>query len=143
MQYLLKDPPANAGPYAGFASGLEKANGAPKPAFYAYRLPLYLPRTSFSHKQAVEVWGAVRPAPFAVLDGFGVQRARLQLRAAHSGWKTLSTFKVNHAGGYYDLHVKFPKSGQVRVQWTFPVSDSLFDLHGFTASSRTVSIKVH
>jgi hypothetical protein len=143
MQYLLKDPPANAGPYAGFASGLETASGRPKAAFYAYRMPLFLPHTSLSHRRAAEVWGAVRPAPFAARDGFGVQRARLQLKAAHAGWKTLTTFRVNRAGGYYDLHVKLPKSGQVRVQWTFPVSDSLFDLHGFTASSRTVNIKVH
>jgi hypothetical protein len=145
MQYLLKDPPANAGPYAGFASGLETASGRPKATFYAYRMPLYLPRTSFSHNQRVEVWGAVRPAPFAALDGFGTQHARLELKVAHSGWKTLTTFKVNHAGGYYDLHVKFPKSGQVRAQWTYPASDSLFDsgLHGFTASSRTVNIKAH
>jgi hypothetical protein len=145
MQYLLTDPPANAGPYAGFASGLEKTNGAPKATFYAYRMPLYLPHTSFSHKSAVEVWGAARPAPFAALDGFGLQRARLQFKAAHAGWKTLTTFKVNHAGGYYDLHVKFAQSGQVRVQWTFPTSDNLFNasLHGFTASSRAVNIKVH
>lgn len=145
MQYLLKDPPPNAGPYAGFASGLETARGAPKATFYAFRMPLFLPRTSFSHRRRVEVWGAVRPAPFATLDGFGVQRARLQLRAPHAGWKTLTTFRVNHAGGYYDLHVRFPRSGQVRVQWTFPKSDRLFkaDLRGFTASSRTVSIRVH
>jgi hypothetical protein len=143
MQYLLRDPGPNAGPYAGFASGLETAGGRPKATFYAFRMPLYLPHTSFSHSKAVEVWGAVRPAPFAALDGFGTQQARLQLKPAHSGWKTLTTFKVNHAGGYYDLHVKFPQSGQVRVQWTFPVSDSLFDLHGFTASSRTVNIKAH
>jgi hypothetical protein len=143
MQYLLEDPGPNAGAYAGFSSGLETARGRPKPAFYAYRMPLFMPRTSFSHRQSVEVWGAVRPAPFASQDGFGTQTARVQFKAAHAGWKTVSTFKVNHAGGYYDLHLKFPKSGQVRVQWTFPVSDSLFTLHGYTVSSRTVNIKVH
>jgi hypothetical protein len=145
MQYLFNDPGPNAGAYAGFASGLRTANNQPKPAYYAYRMPLYMPRGSFSHRQSVEVWGAARPAPFASLDGFGTQHARLQFKAVHAGWKTLTTFKVNRAGGYYDLHAKFPKSGQVRVTWTYPVSDSLFnsDLHGSTASSRTVNIKVH
>jgi hypothetical protein len=143
MQYLLEDPGPNAGVYAGFSSGLETSHGRPKPAFYAYRMPLFMPRTSFSHTQSVEVWGAARPAPFASLDGFGTQTARVVFKAPHAKPKTLSTFKVNHAGGYYDLHLKFPRSGQVQVQWTFPVSDSLFTLHGFTASSRTISIKVH
>jgi hypothetical protein len=142
MQYLLTDPPATAGAYAGFASGLETATGRPKPAYYAYRMPLYLPHTSFSHRSKVEVWGAVRPAPFAAFDKFGTQRARLQEKVGKGGWKTLTTFKVNHAGGYYDLHERFARSGLLRVQWTFP-KDGRFDYPGLTASSRTVKIKVH
>ena len=141
MQYLLFDPPPTAGLYVGFSSGLKTYGGRPKATFYAYRMPLYMPHTSFSHNRSVEVWGAVRPGPFAI----GAQSARLQLKAAHSGWKTISTFKVNRAGGYFDLHMKFAKSGLVRVQWTYPKSGSLVDsgLAGFTASSRTFAIKVH
>jgi hypothetical protein len=87
------------------------------------------------------VWGAVRPEPFAL----GAQRSRLELKPAHSGWKTITTFKVNQAGGYFDLHVKFPQSGLVRVQWSYPKSGGLVSggLAGFTASSRTLAIKVH
>ncbi len=45
--------------------------GAKKATYYAYRMPLYMPHTSFSRNQNVEVWGAARPAPFATLDGCG------------------------------------------------------------------------
>ncbi len=58
MQYLLTDPPPNVGKYAGFASGLETYRGAKKATFYAFRMPLYMPRTTFSRSQSVEVWGA-------------------------------------------------------------------------------------
>ncbi len=145
MQYLLTDPPATAGPYAGFASGLETSSGRPKATFYAYRMPLYMPRTAFSHRQSVEVWGAVRPAPFARLDGFGTQTARVELKPARSGWQTISTFRVSSSSGYFDLHLRFPRSGQVRVQWTFPRGDALFSpgLSGFTATSRSFAVSVH
>ena len=58
-QYLMSDdPPRSSGyRYAGFESGLRRADGRPKPAYEGFRLPL-----------AVEVygrndvlWGLVRP----------------------------------------------------------------------------------
>ena len=61
MQYLLVDPPATAGVYKGFASGLEFPNGKKKATFFAYRMPFYMPKTSFSRSQNVEVWGS-RPS---------------------------------------------------------------------------------
>ena len=46
-----------------FASGLEFSNGTPKqPVFNAYRMPLYLPRTSGRRGGLLEVWGDARPA---------------------------------------------------------------------------------
>ena len=39
MQYLLKDPPPNAGIYSGFASGLEFFNGKPKATYAAVSAP--------------------------------------------------------------------------------------------------------
>ena len=125
MQYLLVDPPATAGVYKGFASGLEFPNGKKKATFFAYRMPFYMPKTSFSRSQNVEVWGSVRPAPFATLDGFGAQRAQIQLDSG-SGFKTINTVTVKK-GGYFDVHMKFPSSGTVRVQWTYPASDSFLD----------------
>ncbi|MBV9817997.1 MAG: hypothetical protein JOZ07_06550, partial [Solirubrobacterales bacterium] len=64
MQYLLRDPGANAGAYAGFASGLENANGTHKATYDAFRLPVYMPKTSIRRGSKATVWGAARPAPF-------------------------------------------------------------------------------
>ena len=70
MQYLLYDPPLY--PFVpgdgGFTSGLLFANGTPKPGYDAYRLPLYLPSVSARRGRALEVWGCVRPARYALLD---------------------------------------------------------------------------
>ncbi len=144
MQYLLYDPPSTAGPYAGFASGLESDKGAKKATYYAYRLPFYMPRTSFSHRQRVEVWGDVRPAPFATLDGFGPQTAQIQLQSGHAGFKTINTVTLARRG-YFDVKMKFPSSGTVRLQWTYPSQDSLLPSSdaGQTVTSRTFAIKVH
>jgi hypothetical protein len=141
MQYLLTDPPPTAGPYAGFASGLQLPDGTDKATFYAYRMPLYMPRTNISRKQSVEVWGDVRPAPFASLDGFGTQRAQIQLNG-----KTISTVPINRPGGYFDIHMKFPTSGSVRLAWPYPSGDSFLsdpNVEGQTIYSRSFSVKVH
>jgi hypothetical protein len=143
MQYLLTDPPPSAGVYAGFASGLETYKGAPKATFYAFRMPLYMPRTSFSRNQLVEVWGDVRPAPFASLDGFGPQHALIQLQS-HGTWQTISTVTVARLTGYFDVRIKFPASGSVRLAWTYPASDPFLtapDVGGQTIYSRTFSVK--
>jgi hypothetical protein len=144
MQYLLTDPPRTSGPYAGFASGLELPNGDKKATFFAYRMPFYMPHTSFSRNQSVEVWGSARPAQFATLDGFGPQRAQIQLDSG-SGFQTINTVTLK-TGGYFDIHMKFPSSGTVRLQWTYPTGDPLLsspDVEGQTIDSRTFKIKVH
>ncbi len=140
MQYLLEDPSANTGPYAGFASGLEYDNGKAKPSLAAYRLPVWMPTTTFSHNSSVELWGAVRPAPAMIADGDGPQSAAIQLNG-----KTVSTVKITAAGGYFDVHLKFGSSGTVRLAWTYPKSDPLLPITdlGQTVYSRSVSITVH
>ena len=146
MQYLLEDPPPTAGPYSGFASGLETYKGAKKATFFAFRMPFYMPETSFRRSQKVEVWGAARPAPFATLDGFGPQRAQIQLKSGGGSFKTINTVRLNRPGGYFDIRMKFPSSGTVRIQWTFPSGDTLLsnpDVEGQTIDSRTIAVKVH
>jgi hypothetical protein len=137
MQYLLKDPPATAGPYQGFASGLELPNGTHKATYDAYRLPVYMPKTSLKNGTAAEVWGAARPAPFLSRDG--AQSVAIQLNG-----KTVQTVKPG-TGGYFDVKVKFASSGTVRLSYTYPKSDSLLlvgDL-GTTVTSRSFNISVH
>lgn len=144
MQYLLTDPPPNAGKYAGFASGLETYKGQKKATYFAFRMPLYMPRTSFSRGQSVEVWGAVRPAPFATLDGFGTQQAQIQLNSGH-GFQTVNTVAIHNPEGYFDIHMKFPSSGTVRLQWKYPSTDPFLagsGDEGHTIFSRSFTIKV-
>ncbi|MGI8506749.1 MAG: hypothetical protein ACR2MK_08100 [Solirubrobacteraceae bacterium] len=145
MQYLLADPSPRTGAYNGFASGLETYNGTKKATYYAFRMPFYMPRTSFSRRQSVEVWGGARPAPFAQLDGNGAQQAQIQLQTGHSGFKTLKTVRLAGRTGYFDVRMKFPSSGTVRLQWTYPSQDSLLpsEDQGQTVYSRTFNIRVH
>ncbi len=113
-QYLLTDPP----PPSNFDTGLEFANGKPKdPMYDAFRIPLYLPHSSGKSGQPLEVWGDVRPAHFAK----GSQVASIEFQASGKGaWKTVQKVTLADAYGYFDVHVKFPSSGSVRLMWTDP-----------------------
>ncbi|MGZ4175393.1 MAG: hypothetical protein ACXVR1_07240 [Solirubrobacteraceae bacterium] len=140
MQYLLADPPAVKGQaYNGFASGLEFSSGAHKPSYDAFRLPVYMPTTSFSHNSNEEIWGAARPAPFMSKDGNGPQTVSIQLNG-----QTIKTVNVTGSGGYFDLKMKFPKSGTVRLAYTYPSSSPFLPTVdvGKTVFSRSLNIKV-
>jgi hypothetical protein len=130
-QYLLTDPPGG-----NFATGLQYANGNPKPQLYdAYRLPLYLPHTSAAKGQSLEVWGDVRPAHFAQVDSGKAQRVKVEFQSGSKGpFKTLQTVAISNPHGYFDLRMSFPASGIVRLTWTYP--------NGETIHSRPVSVTV-
>jgi hypothetical protein len=138
MQYLLKDPSPNAGAYGGFASGLETYNGTHKPGYDAYRLPVYMPKTSLKKSTTAEIWGAARPA--MALSKDGAQSVAIQLNG-----KTIKTVKPSKTGGYFDLKMKFPSSGTVRLAYTYPKHDSLLPISdlGTTVDSRSFKITVH
>jgi hypothetical protein len=139
MQYLIKDPPTSAGVFSAFTSGIESSNGQEKADYPAYRLPLYLPKSSFASNANVEVWGDARPAPFMSSDGHGAQNVQVQLNG-----QTVTTVKAG-TGGYFDAHLKFAKSGTVRLAYTYPASDPFLTpgVAGTTVYSRNVAIKVH
>ena len=142
MQYLLADPPPIKGvsPYNGFASGLEFSNGSHKASYDAFRLPVYMPRTSFSRNNNEEIWGAARPAPFVTKDGAGTPTISIQLNG-----QTIKTLNVTGSGGYFDTKLKFPKSGTVRLAYTYPSTDSFLPMAdlGRTVFSRSFKITVH
>jgi hypothetical protein len=135
-QFLINDPPKSTGIYSGFASGLYFSNGKPKqPVLNAYRLPLWLPKTSV--RGSAEVWGEARPAAFLSEK----PSVAIQLQAGgRGGWSTVDTL---HSTGYFDVHVKFHTSGNVRLAYQYP-RDPLVPLGvGATViTSRTVAIKV-
>ena len=154
MQYLLYDPNPNPRlepEYGGFASGLIFYNsGARKPGYDAYRLPLLLPNTiAQSPRQSLEVWGCVRPAHYARLDTQAPQQVQIQFqRGSRGGFTTLRTLTVNTVRGYFDLHMRFPASGSVRLAWAYPKNDPLLSPgkvnppQGATVYSRTVKVTV-
>jgi hypothetical protein len=130
-QYLLVDPPQG-----NFPTGLEFSNRTPKPAYAAFRMPLWLPRSSAAKGQPLEVWGCVRPAPFAATASGATQQAEIQLRASGQGaFRTIRTVPITDPHGYFDVAVKFDHSGEVRLAWTDP--------HGTTFHSRIASVAIH
>jgi hypothetical protein len=152
MQYLLVDPnPVKAPEYGGFASGLILFGGGHKPAYNAYRLPLFLPVTTAGRGHSLEVWGCVRPAHFARLDTAGIpQQVQIQFQPASGGaFTTLRTITVNNVRGYIDLRVTFRSSGWVRLAWSYPTADQLtassptMPVAGDTVYSRSVRVTVH
>jgi hypothetical protein len=142
-QYLLEDPlaPTKANGFGGYASGLLSWNGRPKADYHAWRLPLYLPRTDGSPGDALEVWGCVRPAFFALADvPADVQQAQIQFAPGQSGqFTTVAQVPIDDVHGYFDQRISFPGSGQVRLAWTYPADDPSL-APGYTVYSRTVAI---
>lgn len=151
FQYLLRDPQAAnaADNWGGFASGLLSFKGSPKATYDAWRLPLYMPVTTGRRGHALEVWGCIRPAHYALLDMGVPQVAEIQFHTGLQGaFTTLQTVTVPFptSSCYFDVHVKFPASGAVRLRWLYPTLDPLlgyFDpLHPVAAVSRTVRISL-
>ncbi len=127
-QYLLYDPtPPITGPYQYWSAGLFTWNDKPKVTYSAWRLPLYLPVTSTKQGRSLEVWGCVRPSAYAIADTRHMQTAQVQFApASRSQWSTLATVTIkSQASCYFDLHLKFPSSGSVRLMWQYPAGDRL------------------
>jgi hypothetical protein len=142
MQYLLYDPslhPVLPGD-GGFTSGLLFAGGRPKPAYAAYRLPLYLPVTSIRRGRALEVWGCVRPARYVILDTGQPQPAQVEFApSSGGGYRTLQTVLVSDPDQcYFDVRIAVPGSGTVRLAYTYPPGSLGVD--GTTVYSRAVAV---
>ncbi len=143
MQYLLNDPRPHT---AQFDSGLETWKGQFKPAYYAYRLPLFLPVTSTGRGRSLEVWGCARPAHYAQLDTHAAQSVQIQFqRGSRGAFATVATVPLPGPQCYFDTQVKFPASGTVRIAWTYPKVDPKFPANaaGVTVYSRSVQITLH
>ena len=125
-QYLLRDEPLGYGAVTtAYASGLEFLNGKLKPSFAAYRLSIWMPSQRLRRGRSLEVWGCVRPAKRYPRGA--VSRVLIQLNG-----RTIRSVKVTNPEGYFDVHVAFPRSGTVRLAWTYP--------HGATVYSRSVKM---
>lgn len=127
--YLLVDPPVG-GP-SHFFSGLRFSNGTPKPTYAAFRMPIYLPRSSQSGADGLEVWGCVRPVYYQSSP----QRVEIQLQPLGRGpFKPVRTLTLTDSSCYFDVTIRFPSGGNVRLAWSYP--------HGPMIYSRLVTITV-
>ena len=128
-QFLIADPPGTA----VFATGLQTATGQPKPAFDAFRMPLYLPVTRTASKSPLLVWGDVRPAPDAARQTHRRQQVQIQFKPSSGrDFTTVKTVPLTGPHGYFEVQQVFPASGSVRLRWTYP--------NGQTVFSRTADI---
>jgi hypothetical protein len=103
-QYLLKDDVLHKGPQ----TGLEKLNGAKKPLYYAFPVPL----TVTSTRGGYSLWGFVRPARKATTVTVLIQRPHSK------SWQVLKNLKTGGLG-YWTLKSSVQGS-YWRVRWTSP-----------------------
>jgi hypothetical protein len=152
FQYLLHDPEpvTKADDWGGYASGLLSYDFSQKATYSAWRLPLYVPVTSARRGQSIKVWGCVRPARLAIIDTSNPQTLNIQLKPTSTGaFSTVQTVTIASpkASCYFDVPVKFPSSGVVRLTWNYPAVDPNFGyldpLQDHTVVSRNVQITLH
>lgn len=132
-QFLLVDSAPKQGEQPGtplywstFQTGLETMDGAPKPAFFAYRIPVWLPVAR--HGPSVAIWAQLRPA-----DHTTTQSAYIQFEpSGSSGWSQLAQAQTNSPEGFLLDYVAIPSPGLVRIAWLDPSGNSLY--------SRTVPV---
>jgi hypothetical protein len=142
-QYLINDPvpsPKQLG--GGFASGLYTSKGKPKQTLAAYRLPVWLPKTSVKSGQSIEIWGGARPV---ALSSSSQRTVSIQMQKGGKGnWTTIQTVTVAKKTGYFDVHSKLPYSGNLRLSYTYPQSETLLpnNVAGSTIVGRTVKVTV-
>jgi hypothetical protein len=140
IQYLLLDPPPSTGPYAGFASGLYFSDGTPKAEAPAYMVPVYMPKTRLSDGQSAELWGEARAGRFMQIDTGQPQPVQVEFQPNGRGaWSTLQTITT---AGYFDVRVKIPSNGNLRLSYTYPQTDPFLPVGfaGATVVSRTIKI---
>jgi hypothetical protein len=131
---LMDSAPTNTykqGSYAywttSFQTGLEFLGGQPKPAFAAYRIPIWLPVAR--HGRRVAIWGQLRPA-----DHSQPQYAVIELeRAGSHGFQQLREVETTSSQGFLVVDMPLRSAGLVRIAWLDPST-------GVVDYSRDVSI---
>jgi hypothetical protein len=114
-QYLLRDDhlggKAGAGVHGGrvgFQSGLEYVNGAPKPLFFAWPVPLVVSK----HGRSFSLWGLARPA-------LGATTVTVLVKTKHArGWRVLKSVSTE-ALGYWGFSSNVA-GVDWKVRWTSP-----------------------
>jgi len=111
-QFLLTD----SSNMQQFQTGLIQRSGRLKPAYGAYRTPIWVPN-QFSTGGHFRVWGLFRPGRRA-----GVRSASIQFAPFGRPFATVATASAARARGYVDRTITVPRSGYVRLAWRDPVA---------------------
>ena len=106
-QYLLQDDPTSKGG-ASFQTGIEYSNGAKKPLYFSFPIPLTVTRT----KGGYNLWGYVRPARKTTTVTVLVERQKTK------SFTTLQKVKTE-PNGYWTLKSSV-KGSYWKVLWTSP-----------------------
>jgi hypothetical protein len=108
-QYLMRDDLPREGPayerYGGFESGLRHSDGAVKPAFDGFRLPLVAERG-----RRTRLWGLVRPA---------TERTSVRIEYRNRGssrWRTLKRDRTD-SRGYWATTTSYRSGRSYRARW--------------------------
>jgi hypothetical protein len=111
-QFLLLDD--DTAVPASFQSGLLLRDGrTPKPAYAAYRLPIWLPTV---RRHTVRVWALLRPAPAGQPASATIEyRRRGAVR-----WRTLKTVTTTERRNYLQTTVRVAHSGHLRIRYVLP-----------------------
>jgi hypothetical protein len=122
-QFLLSDSSSAQ----QFQTGLIQRTGRIKPAYGAYRTPIWIPN-AVSRSGRFRVWGLFRPGRRE-----GVRSASIQFARFGGRFATVATASAARARGYVDRTIRVPRSGFIRLAWRDPAT------HG-TAFSRPVAV---
>jgi hypothetical protein len=133
-QFLLDDDQPRSGKRVGsrdywstFQTGLLYVDGKPKPAYDAYRIPIWLPRPH--HGRRVTIWGQLRPANHTMVQ-FAIVEYK---RRGTNTWQQIREAATASPQGYLVAHVAIPAAGSIRLDWLNPAT-------GAVDSSRVVAV---
>jgi hypothetical protein len=111
-QFLLSDSSSAQ----QFQTGLVQRSGRVKPAYGAYRTPIWIPNP-VSRSGRFRVWGLFRPGRRE-----GVRSASIQFAPFGRSFATVATASATRARGYVDRTIRVPRSGFIRLAWRDPAT---------------------
>jgi len=111
-QYLLRDDV----PLAGFQTGLRYQDGRLKPAWFAYRMPIWVVRRG----RWARIFGQVRPA-----RAWSKPRVALEWRGKRGGWRHIKTFTARGRRNFVYDWDRY-RGGRWRLRWTAPDGQTMY-----------------
>ncbi len=114
--------------WGNFQTGLISIGGVPKPSYFAYRLPIWLPDPHTGPR--VTVWGQLRPAEHASAQTAFIEYAP----AGASAFTVIRQVQTASPEGFILAHLALSKPGLLRLAWIDPATGQVF-------RSRIVSVR--